>query len=175
MSFFISYRASKRKYFLTQHVLCETQRCKALTIPKYNWFGKEWKTFPADRSISVVKDKAANTASGLGNPKARDHLEVAEGKLLCCTFLALMLFLWKQWAAVAWDRVQGWTYYVPHWGCCALVKSTVTVKVLGKQGHNSLFCKELHVCTQEARPGLCPLLLPSKQIQERSPGESPSM
>lgn len=48
------------------------------------------------------------------------------------------------------------------------------MKGLGKQGQDSLSCMELHVCTQETRPVLCPLLLPCKQIQ-KSAGESPSM
>lgn len=56
---------------------------------KYNWFTKQWETFQADKSVSAIKDKAANTASGLGISKARECLQMAEGKLLCCTYLAL--------------------------------------------------------------------------------------
>lgn len=40
-----------------------------------------------------------------------------------------------------------WTSWAPHQGCYAVVKSTVTVKGWGKQGQNSLSCKELHICS----------------------------
>lgn len=142
-------------YFVTQST------ARHWLYQKYKWFRKQWETFPAVSPSMLLRTKLQK----LLLVWEIQSLEVAEETLLRCTYLALMLFPWEQSAAVARDRMLG---YIPHWGCSALTKNTVTAKGLGKQGQGV-------ACLHSSSSDLCQLLLPCKQIQERSPGESSSV
>ncbi|KAI1235876.1 hypothetical protein IHE44_0001967 [Lamprotornis superbus] len=84
--------------------------------------------------------------------------------------------LWQQFRAKAVDaQPQPRLFSCCNFGCAgagtlnSYKRISVAVKGLGKTRQNSISYK-LRVCTQDAQPGLCPLLLPCKQIQERNPG-----
>lgn len=91
-------------------------------------------TFQADKSVSAIKDKAANTGSGLGNSKARECLEIAEGKLLCSNLLTLNALPLKALSSSCLSQdatVDGHAVYHAE-VVVLLVKTSGTVKGLGK-------------------------------------------